>query len=156
MSEIRGKTTATIAASPDEVFAKITDMNGLPSWNSAMTRVCEQPARLETGAEWVVEFHVLGRTWLSRSRCEAIDPTARRFVYRSCTDDGNPSHAQWEWNVTPAEQGSRVEVAWQLHPVTFWRRVLLGKIRARQLAHGEVAASLAELGRVLGGVRPAT
>jgi hypothetical protein len=32
-----------------------------------------------------------------------------------------------------------------LRPVTFWRRVLLGRIRARQLARTEVPTSLAAL-----------
>ena len=147
MTTIRGQVTAVVEASPDAVFTTLTDLSALPSWNEAMTTVCELPARLAPGAEWVVEFHVLGRTWRSRSRCESIDPAARRFIHRTGTDDGNPSYAQWEWAVDPADPGSRVTVTWMLHPVTFWRRVLLARVRARQLAR-EVPTSLAALGRV--------
>jgi uncharacterized protein YndB with AHSA1/START domain len=132
-------------ASPDTVFRTVTDIGGLPSWNQKMTSVIDQPTNLEAGAEWVVEFHVLGRTWRSRSTLDELDVASRRFVYRSRTDDGNPSEAQWAWEVTDDPVGSRVTVTWSLHPVTFWRRVLLGRIRARQLAHTEVPTSLTAL-----------
>ncbi|MGH9205822.1 MAG: SRPBCC family protein [Acidimicrobiales bacterium] len=151
MTAINGNAGAEVGAGSEAVFAKITGLGELPSWNAVMTRVCEQPVRLEPGAQWVVEFHVLGRTWRSRSRCEAIDCDGCRFIYRTQTDDGNPSYATWEWTVTPIGARSRVEVSWELHPVTFWRRVLLAKVRNRQLARQEVPASLAALDRVLSG-----
>jgi hypothetical protein len=130
------------------VFAKITDLSALPTWNAAMTRVLVHPERLEPGAEWVVEFHILGRTWRSRSRCEAIDPGARRFTYRTQTDDGNPSHAEWRWEVDEADAGARVRVRFELYPVTFWRRFLLSRVRARQLTRHELPASVVALSRV--------
>jgi hypothetical protein len=89
---------------------------------------------------------VFGRRWLSRSRLEVIDAEGGRFEYRSQTDDRNPSFARWQWQVEPAGEGCWVTVDWDLHPATFWRRVLLARVRNRQLA-GEVAASLAALGR---------
>jgi hypothetical protein len=110
-----------------------------------MTQVVVQPAVLEPGAEWVVEFHVLGRTWRSRSTVEELDAARRRFAFRSCTDDGNPSYGRWVWEVAEDPAGSRVTVTSELHPATFWRRVLLGRIRARQLARTELPASLAAL-----------
>ena len=134
-----------VPASPDAVVRTVTDIVGLPSWNQEMTSVIDQPTNLEAGAEWVVEFHVLGRTWRSRSTLDELDVAGRRFTYRSRTDDGNPAEAQWAWEVTDDPAGSRVTVTWSLHPVTFWRRVLLGRIRARQLAHTELPASLSAL-----------
>ena len=134
-----------VPASPDAVFRTVTDIGGLPSWNQKMTSVIDQPTNLEAGAEWVVEFHVLGRTWRSRSTLDELDVAGRRFAYRSRTDDGNPSEAQWAWEVTDDPAGSRVTVTWSLHPVTFWRRVLLGRIRARQPAHTELPTSLTAL-----------
>jgi hypothetical protein len=74
-----------------------------------------------------------------------IDDEARRFEYRTQTDDGNPSFTNWSWQVEPREQGCRVSVDWALHPATFWRRVLFARVRARQLARTEVPASLAAL-----------
>jgi hypothetical protein len=38
-----------------------------------------------------------------------------------------------------------VTITLELHPVTFWRRVLLAKVRARQLARTELPRSLAAL-----------
>lgn len=137
--------SAVMAARPDAVFDTLIDIARLPEWNTAMTSVVEQPDRLEVGADWVVEFRVLGRTWRSRSTIEELDVAGRRFVYRSGTDDGNPSYARWAWEVTEGPAGSRVTVTWELHPVTFWRRMLLVRIRGRQLARTELPTSLAAL-----------
>lgn len=138
--------TAVVAASPDAVFRTLTHLAQLPEWNGAITRVLELPPELVPGAEWVVELHALGQTWPSRSRLEVIDPVTRRFEYRAWTDDGNPSYARWSWTVDEDPSGSRVNVTWDLHPATFWRRVLLGRIRARQLARTEIPTSLRALG----------
>jgi len=134
-----------MSASADAAFATLIDIARLPEWNTAMTSVVEQPDRLEVGAEGVVEFRVLGRTWRSRSTVEDLDVAGHRFVYRSGTDDGNPSYARWAREVTEDPAGSRVMVSWTLHPVTFWRRMLLVRIRGRQLARTELPASLAAL-----------
>lgn len=147
--------STVVAANADAVFRTLTDITRLPEWNDAMTAVIEQPDRLETGAVWVVEFHALGQTWRSRSVVEEIDVAGRRFTYRSGTDDGNPSYARWTWEVNDDGAGSHVTVTWELHPVTFWRRVLLARIRARQLARTEIPGSLAALTRAVLDVHPA-
>lgn len=139
--------SAVVPAGPDAVFRVLTDLARLPEWNQAVTTVLELPPELAPGAEWVVEMHALGQSWPSRSRVEVIDHAERLFAYRACTDDGNPSYAHWAWTVDPHPSGSRVTVTWELHPATFWRRLLLARIRARQLARTEVPASLRALGR---------
>jgi hypothetical protein len=53
----------------------------------------------------------------------------RCFSYRSQSDDGNPSYADWAWQVEPDRDGSMVSVTVDLKPVTFWRKYLLVKIR---------------------------
>ena len=141
----QGRSISVMAAPADAVFRTITHIDGLPTWNDKMTRVVEQPPRLQPGAEWVVEFHALGQTWSSRSVLEELDAERGRFAYRSRTDDGNPSEATWSWEVVPDPAGSRVTVTWTLRPKTFWRRVLLVRIRSRQLARTEVPASLEAL-----------
>jgi uncharacterized protein YndB with AHSA1/START domain len=137
--------SAVVTARPDDVFGTLTDIARLPDWNTAMTSVVDHPDHLEAGAEWVVEFRVLGQTWRSRSTVEELDRPGRRFVYRSRSDDGNPSYARWSWEVTEDPVGSKVTVRWELHPATFWRRTLLVRIRGRQLARTELPASLAAL-----------
>jgi uncharacterized protein YndB with AHSA1/START domain len=144
VTSITGSHTTAIAGDPDTVFDAITDITRLPAWNARMTHVVKAPATLTPGAEWVVEFNALGRTWHSRSTVEEIDPATRRFSYRAATDDGNPSRALWSWAVAEDPDGARVTVRWDLHAITFWRRVLLGRIRARQL-RTEVPASVAAL-----------
>lgn len=139
--------TTVVPVAADAVFRALTDIARLPEWNSTMTAVIEQPECLQVGREWLVEFHALGQTWRSRSMIEEIDTAARRFTYRSATDDGNPSYARWTWEVADEPEGSRVTVSWALRPATFWRRVLLARIRGRQLARTEIPASLAALAR---------
>jgi uncharacterized protein YndB with AHSA1/START domain len=144
-----GSVTGSIPRSPDDVFAFLSDVDRLPDWNAIMTRVVERPDTLAPGAEWVVEFKALGNMWRSRSKLQEYDPTGHVFAYRSCTDDGNPSYAIWRWAVEPVGEGeSRVTVSWDLNPATFWRRVLLARIRAHQLRR-EVPASIDALARAL-------
>ena len=140
-----GETSAIVPAAPSVVFDVITDIGGLPAWNAVMTSVVEQPDELTPGREWVVEFRALGQSWRSRAVIEDLDRAARRFTYRSGTDDGNPSWARWRWTVDEDPAGSRVTVGWELHPVTFWRRTLLVRVRGSQLARREVPESLRAL-----------
>lgn len=149
---LRGSITDIVRAPAQDVFALVTDVDRLPEWNGVITKVVERPATLREGAEWVVELKSLGNSWQSRSRVLDLDPRARRFAYRSQTDDGNPSYGDWTWTITGEDGGSRVTVTWDLHPQTFWRRTLLARIRNRQL-DGEVRASLRALARcAVGGV----
>jgi hypothetical protein len=134
-----------VAADPDDVFRLITTPGRLPEWNRAIVDVVDVPDRLTTNAQWVVTVTALGQSWPSRSTVVELDPSSRRFAYRAQTDDGNPSYVDWSWQVTGAPGGCRVMVSFALHPVTFWRRVLFAKIRARQLRRRELPESLAAL-----------
>ena len=136
---------ATVPADPDVVFATPATSIGRPTGTNRMASVVETPDAIEPGSEWVVEFRGFGRSWRSRSTLEILDRTKRRFACRSRTHDGNPSYAKWEWTVADDPAGSRVHVSWSLRPVTFWRRMLLVRMRARQLARAELSASLAAL-----------
>lgn len=139
------RVTAHVGAEPTVVFAALTDPARLPHWNAAVRRVVEAPPSLTQGAEWVVEMHILGRTWHSRAEVTELDAEKLVFRHRSRTDDGNPSFADWSWTVTPTPAGgSDVTVSWDLHPQTFWRRVLFVHVRRWQL-RGEVAASMRAL-----------
>ena len=134
-----------VAAGPDDVFALITEPDRLPEWNGAIVRVVDAPEQLSVGAEWVVQLSALGQSWPSRSTVLELDAKTRRFAYRSQTDDGNPSYADWSWHVADAPGGCEVTVLVALHPATFWRRVFLAKVRAWQLRRQEIPASLRAL-----------
>ena len=137
--------TRHLDVEPDAALRTIVDVHTLPSWNKAITRVLDAPATLTVGDEWVVELSALGQTWSSRSRLIAIDRDARCFSYRSATDDGNPSYAEWTWTAAEAPGGCEVTVTWTLNPQTFWRRALLGRVRQHQLIKTEVPTSLVAL-----------
>ena len=124
---------ATVDAPSAQLFALITDVDRLPAWNAEIVRVIDRPDTLEPGGVWVVEMHALHNRWNSRSRVLDLDPERGRFSYRSQTDDGNPSYADWHWVVTPEGSGTRVQVTVDAHPRSFWRKVLLSRIRRRSL-----------------------
>jgi uncharacterized protein YndB with AHSA1/START domain len=138
------RATKVIHADADTVFQLITDPHRLHTWNRIVQRTIEAPVEITPGAQWIIEMHALGQTWHSISTAVSIDPKVRQFMHRSATDDGNPSYADWTWTVTPDAEGCVVEVSAALHPATFWRRVLLAKIRARQLGR-ELPESLDRL-----------
>jgi len=134
--------TQFVAAPPEAVFALITALERLPEWNRAIVRVIDTPDQLRPGAEWVVELAALGQSWRSRASVVDYELGTRHFAYRSRTDDGNSSYADWSWTLAEAPGGCDVTVSFALHPATFWRRVLLAKIRAWQLRRRELPASL--------------
>ena len=145
---LKGSASRTIDAPPDHVFQTITDTSRLSQWNRIIQGTVELPATLGPGSEWVVRCEAMGAMrWSSRSRCEELIPDARRFVHRSGTDDGNPSYALWTWQVSPAGTGARVDVTWELHPLTFWRRLLMARLRHRMLRK-EASQSLDLLGEM--------
>jgi uncharacterized protein YndB with AHSA1/START domain len=142
---IRESVSGRVDAAPADVFGFLTDIAKLPDWNHAITEVVDAPAQLVPGAEWKVRLHALGQTWVSKSRVSELDPATLRFSYRSQSDDGNPSYADWVWQVEPDRDGCTVSVSVALNPVTFWRKNLLVKIRRPSLRN-EMHQSLRELG----------
>ena len=125
---------ATVIDAPvASVFERITDLDRLPAWNAEIPRVVERPAVVDPGAEWVVAIKALGTRWNSRSRLATIDQEAGRFEYRSQTDDGNPSYADWRWRVIAVPGGTEVDVEVDIRPRTFWRKHLFSKVRRASL-----------------------
>jgi hypothetical protein len=133
-----------IDAAPRSVFCRATDIARLPEWNLAITEVLEQPDHLLAGSVWKVRMRAFGQTWISRATLSERDEATGRFRYRSQSDDGNPSHADWDWSVTGQEPGSRVNVTVTLNPTTFWRKYLLVYLR-RPALRREMKASLVAL-----------
>lgn len=141
---IRESVTATVNAPADAVFRTVTDIGRLPEWNNGIVEVVERPDPLQEGSVWKVKIRAMGQSWVSKSTLAALDPTSRRFAYRSQSDDDNPSYADWEWQVEPDGEGSRVTVSVDLNPITFWRKNLFVKIRRPGLRK-EMGESLAAL-----------
>ena len=123
------RATAEIEAAPSTVFDTITDIDGLPSWNREIPRVIERLSALEPGEQWVVEIRAMGTHWNSRSTVIEADRDRGRFAYRSQSDDGNPSFAQWLWVLTPTDTGTHVEVSVDVRPKTFLRRAFASRMR---------------------------
>jgi len=142
---LRESASALVSATPKRVFDLVTDPSKLPSWNRAIDELIEGPVSLESGSVWKVRIHALGRSWVSKSQVSRLDPAGGHFAYRSQSDDGNPSYADWDWQVEPDDDGSRVTVGVELNPVTFWRKHLLVYLR-RPALRKELHESLKALG----------
>jgi hypothetical protein len=61
--------------------------------------------------------------------------------------DNNPTYMLWRWQLAQRDGGTHVEVHWEGHPATFFRKVVAAPIRSRQLRR-EVAESLDAVGRL--------
>lgn len=92
---IRESVSERVDAPPATVFGFLTDVSRLPEWNRAITDVVETPTLLVPGEVWKVRLHALGQSWVSKSQLSELDPGAHRFSYRSQSDDGIPSYADW-------------------------------------------------------------
>jgi uncharacterized protein YndB with AHSA1/START domain len=134
----------SISATPERVFRLVADPSKLPSWNSAIVEVTEGPACLDLGSVWKVRIRALGRSWISKSQVTTLDPASGHFAYRSQSDNGNPSYADWDWQIEPDNDGSRVTVGVDLNPTTFWRKHFLVHLR-RPALRKEIAESLESL-----------
>jgi uncharacterized protein YndB with AHSA1/START domain len=155
LKQFHGQASAQIDVTPTLAFATLTDLHRLPEWNNRIPAVLEEPVGpLAEGVEWKVRMSVPPAKWVSRARVLRYDPVQLTFQHISQSDDGNPSYAIWTWTATPADSGAVVKVTWDVHPETFWRRLLFGKIRRRQLAD-EVPASLHALRYHLAAREPA-
>ncbi|HVM14306.1 MAG TPA: SRPBCC family protein [Egibacteraceae bacterium] len=122
-------TDTVIPAPPEAVFDVITDIDRLPDWNLEIPKVVESPVDLAVGAEWVVTIRAMKTRWNSRSRVLELDRDRGRFAYRSQSDDGNPSFADWRWQLEPDPGGTRVIVEVSVNPRTFLRRRVLSELR---------------------------
>jgi hypothetical protein len=140
--------SAPLAASPNALFAQITDLSQLAAWNEAITDVPEAPSTVRSGSVWKVRIRAMGHTWVSRSEARVVDHVERRFAYRSQTDDGDPSYADWQWHIEPTSIGSKVTVSVDLAPRSFWRKHLLVHIRRPNLRR-EMGRSLSALERAV-------
>jgi hypothetical protein len=145
ITEFHGSETVQLSAAAPDVFDVLVDVDRLPEWNARVHHVIERPdGPLAEGDEWVVQIRAMGRKWPSRARALTVDRRRLLFEHRSSTDDGNPSHVSWSWQVVPTEQGSILTVRWTGNPRSFWRKLLLARIRRPALA-AEVKASLVGL-----------
>lgn len=126
---LRESATASVDFAPPDVFRTVTDIQGLQTWNEGIVELVEVPDRLQEGSLWKVRVRAMGQSWVSTSTVTELNPDGGRFSYRSQSDDGNPSYADWAWHVEPDGAGSRVTVTVDLNPTTFWRRHLLIKVR---------------------------
>jgi hypothetical protein len=140
--------TAVLPVSLPEAFAVITDIERLPDWNLEIPKIVESPAVLEVGSEWVVTIHAMKTRWNSRSRVTEIDAARGVFTYRSQSDDGNPSYADWRWQLNETPAGTRVHVEVDIRPRTFMRKALFSRIRKSSLEKA-VQHSLVALGELV-------
>jgi uncharacterized protein YndB with AHSA1/START domain len=145
LTEFHGSETVNLTAPAGDVFDVLVDVDRMTEWNEHLHHVIDASSDpLTEGVEWVLEMRAMGTDWPSRARALRVDPDALVFEHRSATDDGNPSYALWSWQVSPRGDESTLTVTWTVHPKTFWRRLLLARVRRGFLA-SEVRASVAGL-----------
>ena len=95
--------TATLAASPDEVWRLITDVNGFPAWRSDVKAVERLPDR--NGKPVWVEDTTSGRITLAVDRAEPP-----RLLVLRIADPDLPFGGTWTYELSPDGGGTVLKI----------------------------------------------
>ncbi len=99
--ELRAETT--IAASPDEVWAVLSDMSRMPEWSPELIRLMPLKGGGLRVGQWYLGVNRRGAVlWPTRSVVVAVEPG------RSVAWDTKSSGARWIYELTPEGEGTRV------------------------------------------------
>jgi uncharacterized protein YndB with AHSA1/START domain len=102
---VRAEVVVEIERSPAEVFAYLTDVSNLPSWQSGV-RTAEVDGELRTGARISESRHMLGRELHTTLEIEEYEPS-RLFTLRAL-DSPVPFSVRHE--LEPSGSGTRLTV----------------------------------------------
>ncbi len=107
--------TCSFDATPEKVWAVITDFEAQPAWRSSLERVERLPDHM--GKEVWREVEAKNRQ-LSYETIEAQPPN---FLIRRIVDEGLPFGGTWTFEITPTEHGSQLRITehGEVHNVLF-------------------------------------
>ncbi|MEU8251426.1 SRPBCC family protein [Nonomuraea sp. NPDC048916] len=109
MSEPSASASIEIAASPERVYALVTDLSGIGNWNAECLRARWVGPLKEArpGARFVGGNRNGSRRWSTSCTVTAAEP-GRAFAYH-VRAAGVLDIAIWRFDITPTETGCRVE-----------------------------------------------
>jgi uncharacterized membrane protein len=113
----RAEHTVVVGRPPEEVFAYLTDLSNVPSWQSGSVEVREPEGSLGVGTSYVQVLKFLGKR--IETTLEVVEfESGRRFVLKS---QSGPIPFQVRHMLEPAGKGTRLQVTLEGEPGGFFR-----------------------------------
>lgn len=115
------RTRTTIARSPAEVFAFLTDLSRGPRWLALLDRLeLEGPGPLAPGSRIALHFTVGGRSRLQHTTVERYDP-GRAYALRTREEGFD---ALFSYALVPDGPSTRVDFEVDVRPTSIWAFIL--------------------------------
>ena len=111
MTELKRSESIQVAATPDQVYALISDITRMGQW-SPICAACwwDEGAGPQEGAWFTGRNETPERTWETRSQVVAAEP-GRKFAW-----EVNHGWVYWGYEMTEADGGTRLTESWELLP----------------------------------------
>ena len=111
MTELKLSDTISVAVSPDELFAMVSDVTRMGEWSPVCTACWwDEGDGPRVGAWFTGRNETPGRTWETRSQVVAADP-GRKFAWQV-----NDGWVHWEYAFDPEDGGTRLTESWEFLP----------------------------------------
>jgi uncharacterized membrane protein len=113
----RAEHTVVVERPPDEVFAYLTDLSNLPSWQSGSVEVRKPEGSLGVGTSYVQVLSFLGKRIETTLEVVEFEP-GRRFSLKTLS---GPIPFEVRHALQPAENGTTLTVTLEGEPAGFFR-----------------------------------
>jgi hypothetical protein len=111
VTELKLSDTISVAVSPDEQFAMVSDVTRMGEWSPVCTACWwDEGDGPRVGAWFTGRNETSGRTWETRSQVVAADP-GRKFAWQV-----NDGWVHWEYAFDPEDGGTRLTESWEFLP----------------------------------------
>jgi hypothetical protein len=111
VTELKLSDTISVAVSPDELFAMVSDVTRMGEWSPVCTACWwDEGDGPRVGAWFTGRNETSGRTWETRSQVVAADP-GRKFAWQV-----NDGWVHWEYAFDPEDGGTRQTESWEFLP----------------------------------------
>jgi polyketide cyclase/dehydrase/lipid transport protein len=111
VTELKLSDTISVAVSPDELFAMVSDVTRMGEWSPICTACWwDEGDGPRVGAWFTGRNEIPGRTWETRSQVVAADP-GRKFAWQV-----NDGWVHWEYVFEPEDGGTRLTESWEFLP----------------------------------------
>lgn len=113
-----------VDASPDDVWALVSDVTRTPEWSPVVRQIerMDGPHEPTAGARFVGHNRFNGFRW-SRE-CEVSEAEPGRVFAFSTFGKGGEEQTRWRYEIEPEGDGSRVTLAYEIVTMPRWVRFL--------------------------------